>query len=225
GMDAAHRDRLAYARVCSGMFERGMVVTHAATGRPFATKYAQAVFGRERTSVEMAHPGDIIGLVNASSLRVGDTIYQGEPVRYPPIANFAPEHFASVRAVDTGRYKQFRRGIEQLDQEGVVQVLRSDLRGDQSPVLAAVGPMQFEVVASRMENEFNAPVRMEQLGYTLARRTTAADAEVLSGLRSVEVLTRSDGAVLALFPDKWRAAAVAREHPDIELSPLPAGTG
>ncbi|MDP3891781.1 peptide chain release factor 3, partial [Nocardioides sp.] len=79
GMDAAHRDRLAYARVCSGVFERGMVVTHAATGRPFATKYAQAVFGRERTSVEVAHPGDIIGLVNASSLRVGDTIYQGEP--------------------------------------------------------------------------------------------------------------------------------------------------
>jgi peptide chain release factor 3 len=173
----------------------------------------------------VAQPGDIIGLVNASALQVGDTIYQGEPVRYPPIANFAPEHFASVRAVDSGRYKQFRRGIEQLDQEGVVQVLRSDLRGDQSPVLAAVGPMQFEVVASRMENEFNAPIRMEPLTYTLARRTTAADAQILGGLRSVEVLTRSDGAVLALFPDKWRAAAVAREHPQVELSPLPAGTG
>ena len=129
GMDSAHRDRLAYARVCSGVFERGMIVTHGETGRPFATKYAQAVFGRERSSVETAFPGDVIGLVNANALRVGDTIYAGEPVRYPPIASFAPEHFATVRAVDSGRYKQFRSGIEQLDQEGVVQVLRSDLRG------------------------------------------------------------------------------------------------
>ena len=224
GMDAAHRDRLAYARVCSGVFERGMVVTHATTGRPFATKYAQAVFGRERTSVETAHPGDIIGLVNASSLRVGDTIYDGAPVEYPGIASFAPEHFATVRAVDTGRYKQFRRGIEQLDQEGVVQVLRSDLRGDQNPVLAAVGPMQFEVVTARMESEFKAPVRLESLAYTQARRTTAADVETLSGVRGVEVLLRSDGAHLALFPDKWRVQAVTRDHPGIHLEQLPASS-
>lgn len=222
GMDAAHRDRLAYARVCSGVFERGMVVTHAGTGRPFATKYAQAVFGRERSSVETAFPGDIIGLVNASSLRVGDTIYDGAAVEYPAIASFAPEHFATVRAADTGRYKQFRRGIEQLDQEGVVQVLRSELRGDQNPVLAAVGPMQFEVVTARMESEFKAPVRLESLAYTLARQTSAEDAPTIGAVRGVEVLVRSDGAHLALFPDKWRAHAVARDHPHARLDPLPA---
>jgi len=222
GMDSAHRDRLAYARVCSGTFERGMVVTHAATGKPFATKYAQAVFGRERTSVDHALPGDIIGLVNASSLRVGDTIHTGPTVRYPPIASFAPEHFASVRAVDSGRYKQFRRGIEQLDQEGVIQVLRSDLRGDQSPVLAAVGPMQFEVVTARMEQEFKAPVRLDQLPYTMARATGPDALTGLSGERGAEALTRSDGTVLALFSDRWRAAAVAREHPDLEFTELPA---
>jgi peptide chain release factor 3 len=222
GMNAAHRDRLAYARVCSGVFERGMVVTHAATGRPFATKYAQAVFGQQRTSVETAFPGDIIGLVNATALRVGDTIYTGRPVQYPGIASFAPEHFATVRAVDAGRYKQFRRGIEQLDQEGVVQVLRSDLRGDQSPVLAAVGPMQFEVLTARMESEFNAPVRLEPLDYTVARRTRAEHAMKLGNLRGVEVLVRSDGAHLALFPDKWRAQTVARDHPDLHLEQLPA---
>ena len=221
-MDAAHRDRLAYARVCSGVFERGMVVTHAATGRPFATKYAQAVFGRERTSVENAFPGDIIGLVNASALRVGDTIYEGTPVEYPAIASFAPEHFATVRAVDAGRYKQFRRGIEQLDQEGVVQVLRSDLRGDQSPVLAAVGPMQFEVVTARMASEFKAPVHLEPLAYTVARLTRAEDAERLGTVRGVEVLARSDGTHLALFPDKWRIQAVVRDHPEVYLEQLPA---
>ena len=146
GMNASHRDRLAYARIVSGDFERGMVVTHAATGRPFATKYAQAVFGREVTSIEHAYPGDIVGFVNAQALRVGDTVYAGDPIEFPPVPTFAPEHFMTATAKDIGRYKQFRRGIEQLDQEGVVQVLRSDLRGDQSPVLAAVGPMQFEVV-------------------------------------------------------------------------------
>ena len=222
GMDSQHRDRLAYARVCSGVFRRGMVVTHASTGRPFATKYAQAVFGRERSSVETAFPGDIVGLVNASALRVGDTIFEGAPVEYPGIESFAPEHFVTVRPVDSGRHKQFHRGIEQLDQEGVVQVLRSELRGSQNPVLAAVGPMQFEVVAARMETEFNAPVTLERLGFVLARRTDAAGAESLAGISGVEVLSRSDGAWLALFPDNWRASKVARDHPDVMLEPLPA---
>jgi peptide chain release factor 3 len=222
GMDAQHRDRLAYARVCSGVFRRGMVVTHAATGRPFATKYAQSVFGRERSSIETAFPGDIVGLVNASALRVGDTIFEGAPVEYPRIASFAPEHFATARSTDSGRHKQFRRGIEQLDQEGVVQVLRSDLRGSQSPVLAAVGTMQFEVVAARMEAEYGAPVKLEQLGYTLARRTDAVGVEALSSVRGVEVLARSDGTWLALFPDTWRASTVARALPDVMLEQLPA---
>jgi peptide chain release factor 3 len=224
GMDAAHRDRLAYARVCSGVFERGMVATHAQTRRPFATKYAQAVFGRERAVLDTAYPGDIIGLVNANALRVGATIYDGPPVEYPPIASFAPEHFMSVRAKDSGRYKQFRRGIEQLDQEGVVQVLRSELRGDQAPVLAAVGPMQFEVVEQRMATEFNAAVRLDRLDYSVARLTRAEDVPELNGLRGVEVLERSDGALLALFPDKWRAQSVERNQPELMLEPLVAGT-
>ena len=131
---------MAFVRVCSGRFERGMVLTHAATGRPFATKYAQSMFGQDRETVEEAFPGDVIGLVNATALRPGDTLYAGEvPVEFPPIPSFAPEHFAVVRGKDAGKAKQFRRGIEQLDTEGVIQVLASDLRGDQAPVLAAVG--------------------------------------------------------------------------------------
>src|SRR6478735_11940912 len=145
GMDSAHRDRIAYARVVSGTFERGDVLTHAATGKPFVTKYAQAVFGQQRTTLDTAWPGDVIGLANAAALRPGDTLYRDVPVQYPPIPSFSPEHFAMARGADPSKHKQFRRGIEQLEQEGVVQVLRSDRRGDQAPVLAAVGPMQFEV--------------------------------------------------------------------------------
>jgi peptide chain release factor 3 len=224
-MDPAHRDRMAFVRVCSGRFERGMVLTHAATGRPFATKYAQSMFGQDRETVEEAFPGDVIGLVNATALRPGDTLYAGsDPVEFPPIPSFAPEHFAVVRGKEAGKQKQFRRGIEQLDTEGVVQVLASDLRGDQAPVLAAVGPLQFDVVLHRLEHEFGARADLDHLDYTMARRTDADGARALAGQRAVEVLTRRhDGALLALFSDKWRLAQVQREHPDILLEPLIAG--
>lgn len=220
GMDSNHRDRLAYVRVCSGVFERGMVVTHAATGKPFATKYAQQVFGRDREVIDTAFPGDVVGLVNASALRVGDSLYLDEPVSFPPIPSFSPEHFMVIRAKDSSKYKQFRRGIEQLDHEGVIQVLRSDLRGDQAPVLGAVGPMQFEVAEDRMQNEFNAPCTLERLAYTIARRTVQEDIPTLARERSVEVLHRSDGTLLALFSDRWRLQGVEREHPNLTLEPL-----
>jgi peptide chain release factor 3 len=224
-MDPAHRDRMAFVRVCSGRFERGMVLTHAATGRPFATKYAQSMFGQDRETVEEAFPGDVIGLVNANALRPGDTLYAaGDPVEFPPIPSFAPEHFAVVRGKEAGKQKQFRRGIEQLDTEGVVQVLASDLRGDQAPVLAAVGPLQYDVVLHRLEHEFGARAELDHLDYSMARRTDADGARTLAGQRAVEVLTRRhDGALLALFSDKWRLAQVQREHPDILLEPLIAG--
>ncbi len=224
GMDTQHRDRLAYVRVCSGVFERGTVVTHAATGKPFATKYAQQVFGRDRETVDTAFPGDVVGLVNANALRVGDSLYVERPVAYPEIPSFAPEHFAVCRAEDSGRYKQFRRGIEQLAQEGTVQVLRSDLRGDQAPVLAAVGPMQFEVAQHRMGGEFGAPVRLDHLPYSLARLTDRETAKRLVGQSGVEVLERSDGELLALFADKWRLSRVERDLPDAFLVPLVAAT-
>ncbi|HXV91676.1 MAG TPA: peptide chain release factor 3 [Pseudonocardia sp.] len=225
GMDPSHRDRMAFLRVCSGRFERGMVLTHAATGRPFATKYAQSVFGRQRTTVEEAFPGDIVGLVNAGALRPGDTLYAEEPVEFPAIPGFAPEHFAVVRSTDSGRFKQFRRGVEQLDGEGVIQVLRSDLRGDQAPVLAAVGPLQFQVVTARLEAEYRASVTLEPLPYSVARRTDAAGAEILDRQHEVEVLTRrSDDALLAVFTSAWRLEMIRRRFPDVVLDPLPAGT-
>ncbi|MGE2834077.1 peptide chain release factor 3 [Mycobacterium sp. SMC-4] len=222
GMDSAHRDRIAYARVCSGTFERGDVLTHAATGKPFVTKYAQSVFGQQRSTLDTAWPGDVIGLANAAALRPGDTLYQDVAVQYPPIPSFSPEHFSVARGTDPSKHKQFRKGIEQLDQEGVVQVLRSDRRGDQAPVLAAVGPMQFEVAAHRMSAEFSAPIELEPLPYTVARLCEPEDVELLSRLPSVEVFTRTDGALLAVFATKWRLETVQRENPDVRLRELVA---
>ncbi|SFF84123.1 peptide chain release factor 3 [Blastococcus tunisiensis] len=222
GMDTAHRDRLAFIRICSGVFERGMVVTHARTGRPFATKYAQHVFGRERESIDTAYPGDVVGLVNAAALGVGDTLYAERPVTYPPLTTFAPEHFAVCRGRDTGKHKQFRRGIEQLDSEGVVQVLRSDRRGDGAPVLAVVGPMQFEVATHRMENEFGAAVDLDRLPYSIAMRTDEASAPVVATARNAEVLQRTNGEYVAVFGDKWGLRVFKEKHPDLLLESLVA---
>ena len=222
-MNPAHRDRIAFVRVCSGVFERGMILNHAATGRPFATKYAHSMFGQDRNSVELAYPGDIVGLVNAGALRPGDTLHQGEPVEYPPMPTFAPEHFATVRTSDLSRSKQFRKGVSQLEAEGVVQVLTSERRGGQAPVLAAVGPMQFEVVLHRLEHEFGTPAVLDALPYQIARRTDEAGREQLERMRGVEVFTRTcDEETLALFADNWRLGLVGREHPDILLEPLVA---
>ncbi len=222
GMDTAHRDRLAFMRVVSGVFERGMVVTHSQTGKPFTTKYALTVFGRERTTVEHAYPGDVVGLVNATALAPGHTLYTEKKVEYPPIPSFAPEHFALLRVDSADKYKKFRRGVEQLDSEGVVQVLRNDIRGDASPVLAAVGPMQFEVVMARMKAEFGVDARLEPLGYSLARRTDTESAVELGRQRGVEVFTRTDGVLLALVSDKWRLQYLQKEMPELTLEPLVA---
>ncbi len=221
GMDTGHRDRLAYIRICSGVFERGMVVTNASTGRPFATKYAQQVFGRDRETIETAWPGDVVGLVNAAALGVGDTLYVDRPVRYPPVTTFAPEHFAVARVADTSKYKQFRKGVETLAGEGVVQVLTSERRGDGSPVFAVVGPMQFEVASHRMEHEFGARITLDQLPYSLAMRTDEASVPTILGTNDTEVMHRADGELLALFTTKW-VMGMVRNKPGVTLEPLVA---
>ncbi|MCT1450155.1 peptide chain release factor 3 [Corynebacterium sp. p3-SID1194] len=222
GMDKNHRDTLAFMRVVSGEFDRGMQVTHAQSGRSFSTKYALTVFGRNRDTVETAFPGDIIGLVNAGALAPGDTIYAGKKVQFPPMPQFAPEHFRTLRAKSLGKYKQFRKALEQLDAEGVVQILRNDARGDAAPVMAAVGPMQFEVMQARMENEYNVETVTEPIPYSVARRTDEESVPELSRQRGVEIFTRTDGELIALFGDKWKLAFIEKEHPELTMEPLVA---
>ncbi len=221
-MDPSHRDRIAFLRVCSGRFERGMVLTHDTTGKPFTTKYAHQVFGSERETIDEAFPGDVIGLVNATDVRVGDTLWLDEPVTFPVIPSFAPEHFSVARVRDTARFKQFRRGIAQLDEEGVVQVLRDADQGDQAPVLAAVGPMQFDVATYRLENEFGAPVELSPTSYRIARRTDGPSAEALRGMRGVRVLGRADGTLMALFESQFWLERLEHDNPELVLERLVA---
>ncbi|SDD54747.1 peptide chain release factor 3 [Glycomyces harbinensis] len=223
-MNASHRDQLAFIRVCSGKFERGMQVTQAQGGRTMSTKYAQTLFGASRDTVEEAWPGDIVGLVNATGLSVGDTIYAGRSVEYPPLPAFAPEHFGALQMHDTSKAKRFRRGIAQLDAEGVVQVLYSERRGEATPVLAAVGPLQFEVTVARLAAEFDVPATIDNLPYQLARVTDAEGAARLRTSPGVEVFTRPrDGAHLVALPNKYRIQTLLNDHPGLSLEPLLAG--
>ena len=221
-MDKAHRDRIAFLRVCSGRFERGMVVTHGRTGKPFATKYAHSVFGQERETLEEAFPGDVVGLVNAGDVRVGDSLYEIDAVEFPAIPSFAPEHFAVARTTDVSKSKQFRSGITQLDEEGVVQILRDAEFGEQAPVLAAVGALQFEVAKYRLETEFNAPVELTMTRYKVARRTDEESRPALRAMQGVDVLERSDGTLLAVFESVYWLDRLLAEQPELTLERLVA---
>ncbi len=224
-MDKSHRDRTAFFRVCSGRFERGMVVTHEATGKPMATKYVHTAFGTDRETLDEAFPGDIVGLVNANDVRIGDTLWESKQVEFPAIPAFAPAHFAIARVTDTSRFKQFRNGVSQLDEEGVVQVLRDPDIGDQAPILAAVGPMQFEVATHRLENEFGAPIELSITNYKVARVTDEASAADLRAMQGVDVLQRSDGTRLALFESPYWLDRLLGERPELVLEKLVAEGG
>ncbi|GAB6902079.1 peptide chain release factor 3 [Kineosporia succinea] len=222
GMNPAHRDRLAFARIHSGVFHRGMTVRDNRTGRPMVLKHVQTVFGADRSTVDVAYPGDVIGLVNARHINVGDTISEAGKVEYPPLPVFAPEHFRTVRPKDLGSGKSFRQGLRELDAEGVVRVLINDAHGLGEPILSAVGALQFDVVQYRMTNEYRSPVRFTELGFTTARLIEPDVLPILRTKRDVEVVENADGQMFALFTDEWRVRGIERDNPGIKLQPLVA---
>lgn len=227
-LDPKHRDRLAYVRVVSGMYEKGMKVGHSRSkpGKKYNLAQAQALFGSDRSTVEVAYPGDVIGINNPGTFGIGDTLFTGtERVAFPGIPSFSPEKFAYIRSPNPSDYKSFRKGIDQLLAEGAVQALRQRNDDGGGPLmLAAVGQLQFEVVQARLKNEYKVESLMEPLGYTLARWADGgwdaidkADADgKLFGIMIVQ--DRWKRPVL-LFRNDWKAASVAEEEADLRLTP------
>ncbi len=213
-MDPSHRDRVAFMRINSGYFERGMQVTHHRLNKQFSTKFATSMFGSERDTVDDGYPGDVLGLVNANDLRIGDTLYAGDAIAFPPIPRFEPELFWSARPIDISKTKQFRKGLNQLDEEGVVQVLRDLDAPTASPVLGAVGQMQFEVFSHRLEHEFGAEVEMSPTAWAIARRTDTETAVKIQQLRGTRILGSLDGTLFALFDSKGRLTRTINDNPD-----------
>ncbi|MCP5518070.1 MAG: peptide chain release factor 3 [Verrucomicrobiales bacterium] len=226
-MDPKHRDRIAFLRVCTGKFERDMTVRHPRTDRRVRLSSSHKLFGNERETVDEAYPGDIIGLVGLPDFVIGDTLTTDPAIVYREIPRFPPESFAFLHNPDTGRFKQFRQGVDQLLQEGVVQVLHLRDATSRVPLLAAVGPLQFEVVQYRLESEYGAPSRLEPAGWEVVRWLPAETNEA-----SLDELTLPTGARLAydmarnpvvLFPSEWSADYFAQTNPAVHLLRLAPG--
>ena len=153
-MDARHRDRLAFLRICSGRFERDMSVVHTRTGKRVRLSSSHKLLGRDRETVDEAFAGDVVGLVGHSDFRIGDTLSEDPALAYDEIPRFAPETFAWIHSASTAQFKRFREGLDQLLQEGVVQSFLLQNATQRVPLLGAVGPLQFEVVQYRLETEY-----------------------------------------------------------------------
>src|SRR5436853_2901641 len=168
-MDKRHRDRLAFMRVCSGVFEKDMMVHHSRLDREVRMTRPHRLFARERETIEVAYPGDVIGFVNPGLFRIGDAVSSDGPVQFDPIPRFAPERFATLRAKQVTRQKQFQKGLEQLEEEGVMQLLAPHEGLRSEPILAVVGELQFDVLQSRLESEYNVETTIQTLPFTMAR--------------------------------------------------------
>ena len=168
-MDPKHRDRIAFVRVCSGKFERDMTVHHSRSAKKVRLSSSHKLFGNERETVDEAYPGDVIGLVGHDSFGIGDTLTTDPKILYKEIPRFTPEAFSYLHNPNTAKFKQFRQGLEQLLQEGVIQALYLRNSSIKTPLLAAVGPLQFEVVQFRLESEYGAASRLEAAPWTVVR--------------------------------------------------------
>lgn len=204
-MDLRHRDRVAFLRVCSGRFDRDMEVWHPRLGRKIRLANPLRLFGQERVVVERAYAGDVIGLINPGQFIIGDTVTSEPMGLFSPLPRFQPEHFALLRHLRADRYKQFLKGLEQIEEEGAIQLFYPVSSGRREPVLAAVGALQFDVVRYRLEAEYNVETVLEPLGYSALRWLSgepAAIAAVGDGRGRMRAEDRQ-GRPVVLFTTAW----------------------
>jgi peptide chain release factor 3 len=225
-MDPNHRDRIAFMRVVSGRFERDMAVQNPRLGRQVRLTRPQKLFAQDRILMEEAYPGDIVGLTNPGVFAIGDTLCTGAPLRFEGIPRFLPEHFAVLRNTRIDRYKQFQKGMEQLGEEGVVQVFYDVEAARREPILAAVGRLQFEVVQYRLQSEYGVESVLESTPFRHVR-WLAGSPEALKGMRFFQGSRRvedNDGNVAALFDGDWSLNYMQEQHPNVEFLEAPAGS-
>ena len=215
-MDPRHRDRVAFVRVCSGKFQAGMDVRHVRTGRTMRLNAPQQFLARERTAIEEAWPGDVIGVLDRGTLRIGDTLSEGGNFEFQGIPRFAPEHFARVVLIDPMKRKQLDTGLRQLTEEGAAQVFYTSPTETvgPTPIVGAVGMLQFDVLLHRLEHEYGSRCRLEKISGRYPRWVVGPKAEVdrLARDRGRMLLYDAKGNPLLLFDDAWQMRwAIERE--------------
>jgi peptide chain release factor 3 len=227
-MDPKHRDRIAFVRVCSGKFERDMTVHHSRSEKKVRLSSSHKLFGNERETVDEAWPGDVIGLVGHDSFGIGDTLTADPQILYQEIPRFTPEAFAHLHNPNTAKFKQFRQGLDQLLQEGVIQALYLRNSSVKTPLLAAVGPLQFEVVQFRLESEYGAKSRLESAPWTVVRwlptDLKADDLDALSLPTGARLAYDIGKNPVVLFPNEWSANYFSETNKLVPLSALPVQT-
>jgi peptide chain release factor 3 len=221
-MDPKHRDRIAFVRVCSGKFEKDMVVSHARSGKSVRLSHPQKLFGQGRESLEEAYPGDVIGLNNPGVFAIGDTIYQGKRLEYDGIPCFSPEIFAYLKNPNPSKYKQFQKGVSELREEGAVQIMFSADESKRDPILAAVGQLQLEVVQYRMQHEYGVETRLEPLPYAVARWVDGGweALEAVGRLFNTVTVKDSWDRPVLLFRNEWNCQQIEADHPKLKLSTI-----
>jgi peptide chain release factor 3 len=219
-MDPRHRDRIAFVRVCSGKFERDMTVRNTRTGKEVRLSRGMRLFASERESLEAAYAGDVVGLANPGVFAIGDTLAEGKDIRFERVPSFAPEHFASVRSIDTSAYKSFGKGIAQLREEGAIQVMYPFGSMRTEPILAAVGALQFEVVKYRLEAEYNVKTLFGPLPYGLARRISGGAAAIPRAQlpSNAKLVEDWDGHPVALFESEWSLRLAEEWNPSLRFA-------
>jgi peptide chain release factor 3 len=224
-MDPKHRDRIAFVRVCSGKFERDMMVTHQRTGKTMRLSSSHKLFGQERETVDEAWPGDVIGLVGHSEFGIGDTLTEDKSIVYDEIPRFPPEVFTYISNPSSSDAKKYRAGLEQLLQEGVVQSFNARNAPPGATLLAAVGPLQFEVVQWRLQSEYGAESRLTPTPWTLLKwlepHPLLKDTSRLIVATGVSFGTDKFDQPIALFPNEWTMRYFLEKNPELKLHDLP----
>jgi peptide chain release factor 3 len=216
-MDPAHRDRIAFFRICSGKFTRGMKVRHVRLGREVQIANATIFMAQDRTNVEEAWPGDIIGIHNHGTIKIGDTFTQGEELKFTGIPSFAPEHFRKVRLLNPMKSKALEKGLVQLAEEGATQVFKPLMGADW--VIGAVGLLQFEVVMHRLEFEYSVKVAFEPVSYVTARWVTGEKRKIeeFEKKEIMHVYIDGEGKLTYMAGSQWRLDNTIENWKELEF--------
>jgi len=225
-MNPAHRDRIAFVRVVSGRYEPGLEVHVEPRGRTVRLAEPRQFMARAGTSIAEAFPGDVVGLFDPGAYRIGDTLTSDESIAYAGIPLFPAEHFAMARVTDSSYRKSFAKGLEQLAQEGAIQVFKHPERGDRDPVVGAVGKLQFDVLAHRLQSEYSVPVRLEPASFQAARWVFGEPADIAElgdGVGWTLMLDRDDRPVVLLKSAYW-LSELPRKHPKLRFAETSGAT-
>jgi peptide chain release factor 3 len=217
-MNPAHRDRIAFLRICSGKFTRGMKVRHHRLDKDISLANATIFMAQDRTNVEEAYPGDIIGIHNHGTIKIGDTLTEKEPLKFIGIPNFAPEHFRRVLLKSPLKLKQLHKGLTQLAEEGAVQAFKPVLGSDY--ILGAVGVLQFDVTKHRLKEEYGADIVYETVDYGVARWISCADRKRMDDFiksHQASLFIDAEGHLTYLAAGDWRLNRTMEQWPEISF--------